>query len=78
MSLHPSSCNCLPLNRRQYGRHIVSRTPAILQYIQAQLAGTVDIGVEHLANELDAGRLVGVLFFEVHHEAEGAVFEGRV
>jgi len=34
--------------------------------------------MEHLADELDARGFVGVLFFEVHDEAEGAVFEGRV
>jgi hypothetical protein len=34
--------------------------------------------VEHLRDELDAGRLVGVLLLEVHDEAEGAVLEGCV
>lgn len=34
--------------------------------------------MEHGGNEFDAGGLVGVLLFEVHDEAEGAVFEGRV
>jgi hypothetical protein len=34
--------------------------------------------VEHLRDELHAGRLVRVGFFEVHDEFEGAVFEGRV
>jgi len=34
--------------------------------------------VEHCADEFDAGRFVGVLLFEVHDQAEGAVFEGGV
>jgi hypothetical protein len=34
--------------------------------------------MEHLADEFDARRFVGVLLFEVHDQAEGAVFEGRV
>ena len=69
---------CLPLYRRQDGGHIIRGAPAVLQYIQTQLAGAVNIWMKHLANELDARRLVGVLLFEVHDEAEGAVFEGRV
>jgi hypothetical protein len=34
--------------------------------------------MEHGADELDARRLVGVLFLEVHDESKGAVLEGRV
>jgi len=34
--------------------------------------------MEHCADEFDAGRFVGVLLFEVHDQAEGAVFEGSV
>ena len=34
--------------------------------------------MEHLRDEFDAGGFVGVLLFEVHDEAEGAVFKGRV
>ena len=45
---------------------------------KTQLAGAVDIRVEHGGDEFDAGGLVGVLLFEVHDEAEGAVFEGGV
>jgi hypothetical protein len=65
----------LPLYRRQDSSNIVRRTPAILQDIQTQLAGAVDVGVEHLRDEFHPRRFVGVLFFEVHDEAEGTVFE---
>lgn len=34
--------------------------------------------MEHLANELDKRRFVGVLLLELHDEPEGAVLEGRV
>jgi hypothetical protein len=34
--------------------------------------------MEHLADELHRGGLVGVLLFEMHDEAEGAVFEGSI
>ena len=71
-------CVSSPLNRRQNSSNIIRRTPAVLQDIQTQLPGAVDVRVEHLADELHPRRLVGVLLFEVHHEAEGAVLEGRV
>ena len=69
---------CIPLYRRQDGSNIIRRTPAVLQDIQTQLAGAVDVGVEHLRDEFHAGGFIGVLFLEVHDEAEGAVFEGGV
>lgn len=34
--------------------------------------------MEHLANELDKRRFVGVLLLELHDEPEGSVLEGRV
>lgn len=34
--------------------------------------------MEHLADELDARRLVWVLFFKVHNESESAVFERSI
>jgi hypothetical protein len=34
--------------------------------------------MEHLADKLHTGRLVGVLFFEIHDQAECAIFERRV
>jgi hypothetical protein len=73
-----NSGRSLPLNTGQDCSHIIGRAPPILQDIQAELTSTVDIRVKHLANELDAWRLVGVLLFEVHNEAEGAIFERSV
>lgn len=67
-----------PLNTRQYRRNIIRRTPPILQNIQTQLARSIHVRVEHGGYELDAGRFVGVLLFEVHYESERAVFEGGV
>ena len=34
--------------------------------------------MEHLADKLDAWRLVGVRFFKVHDQAERSIFKGRV
>ena len=34
--------------------------------------------MEHLANELDAGWLVGVLLLELHDESESAILERRI
>lgn len=70
--------SALPLDTRQDGGDVVRRAPTVLQYVEAEFAGAVDVGVEHLRDELHAGGLVGVLFLEVHDEAEGAVFEGGV
>ena len=71
-------CVHSPLNTGQNSSNIIRRTPPILQYIQAQLPRAIDIRMEHLADELHSRRLVGVLFLEVHDEAESAVFEGCV
>lgn len=73
-----SSVYISPLNARQDSSNIVRRAPAVLQDVQAQLPGGVDVGVEHLADELDGWRLVGVLLLELHHESESSVLEGRV
>ena len=68
----------LPLDAGQNSCDVVRRTPSVLQDIEAQLARRIDIGVEHLADELDGGRLVGVLLLEVHHKSEGSIFEGGI
>lgn len=34
--------------------------------------------MEHLADELDSGRLVRILFLKMHHKSEGAILEWRV
>lgn len=67
-----------PLDAGQDGGYVVCRAPPILQDVQTQLAGAVDIRVEHGADKLDAWRLVGVRLLEVHDEAEGSVFKGCV
>ena len=65
----------LPLNAGQHSCDIVRRAPSVLQDIEAQFARGIDIGVKHLADELDGRRLVGVLLLEVHHKSEGSIFE---
>lgn len=65
----------IPLDAGQNSSNVVCRTPSILQNVQAQLAGGVYVGVEHLADKLDLGRLVGVLLFELHDESECAIFK---
>ena len=66
------------LDTCQNGGYIVSGRPSILEDIQAQFPGAVDIRVKHLRHELDTGGLVGVGFFELHDESECTIFEGRV
>lgn len=34
--------------------------------------------MEHLADKLDTRWLIGVLFFKVHHQAEGTILEGSI
>lgn len=65
----------IPLDASQDSSNIVRRTPSVLQNVQAQLAGGVYVGVEHLADELDLRRLVGVLLFKLHDESECAIFK---
>lgn len=68
----------LPLDAGQNSSHIVGRTPSVLKNVETKFSGSVYIGVEHLADEFDAGRLVGVLFLEVHHEAKCSILKGCV
>lgn len=56
-----------PLNAGEYSRHIVRRAPTVLENVQTELSCAVDVGMEHLADELDAWWLVRVLFLEMHH-----------
>ena len=69
---------CKPLYAGKDGGNVVGGAPAVLQDVETELAGGVDVWVEHLRDELDSGRLVGVLLFEMHHQAKGAVLERRV
>ena len=67
-----------PLNTGQHGGDIVGRTPSVLQNVQAQFSSGVNVWVEHLADEFDLRWLVWILFFELHHQSKGAVFEWGV
>lgn len=68
----------VPLDTSQNGSHIVCWAPSVLENVKAQLACTVHVGVEHLADELDSRRLVWILLLEVHHKAERSIFEGSI
>lgn len=68
----------IPLDAGQDSGDIVGGAPSVLKDIQAQLACGIDVGVEHLADELDGRRLVRILLLEMHHESESAVLKWRV
>ena len=69
------TCDNAPLNAGQDGRHIICRTPPILQDIKTELSCPINIWVEHLADELDAWGLVGVLFFKMHDQPKCSILE---
>lgn len=60
------------------GGNVIRRTPSILEDVKAQLATGINVGMEHGADEFDSWWFVRVGLFELHHQAEGTVFEGRV
>lgn len=68
----------VPLNTRQDGGYIVGGAPSVLQNVETELTGSVDIGMEHLTDEFDARRLVGVLFLKIHHKAKGSILKGCI
>jgi hypothetical protein len=67
-----------PLNARKDRCHIVRRAPTVLQNVEAELSGRVDIRVKHLADELDRRRFVRVLLFEMHHQPKCTIFKRGV
>lgn len=75
---HSDHCGLVPLNACQDSCHIVCGAPAVLENIETKLASAIHVGVEHLADKLDARWLIGVLFFKVHHQAEGTILEGSI
>lgn len=68
----------VPLNTCQNSRNIVCRTPPVLQNIQTQLSSCINIRMKHLANELDGGGLVWILFLEGHDKSKSSIFKGSV
>lgn len=66
------------MNAGQDGCNVISWTPSVLEDVQAQLSSTVDVWMEHLADELDAGRFVRILLFEMHHQPKSAILERRI
>ena len=66
------------LNGGEDSSNVVSRRPAILEDVEAELSIGVDVRVEHAGEEFDGGRFVGVGFVKGEEELEGAVFKGGV
>lgn len=67
-----------PLNTGQDGRHVIGWAPTILQNVEAKLACSIYVRVKHLADKLDTRWLIRILFLEVHHQTECAIFEGSI
>ena len=65
----------LPLNTCQDSRYVICWTPSVLKDIQTKLAGSINIWMEHLADELDSGWLVRIRFLEVHYKPKCAIFK---
>lgn len=65
----------LPLNTCQDSRHVICWTPSVLKNIQTKLAGSINIWMEHLTDELDPGWLVRIRFLEVHYKPKCAIFK---
>jgi hypothetical protein len=65
----------LPLNTCQDSRYVICWTPSVLKNIQTKLACSINIWMEHLADELDSGWLVRIRFLEVHYKPKCAIFK---
>ena len=61
------------LDAGQYGRHIVCGTPAVLEDVKTDATISVDVGVEHLGEELDHGWLVRILFTKLQSQLECSI-----
>ena len=68
----------LPLNAGQDGGDVIRRAPPILEDVQTELSGGIDIGMKHGRDEFDAGRFIRILFLEMHGETKGAILKWGV
>lgn len=68
----------IPLNTRQDSRNVICRTPAVLKDIKTQFSSRIHVRVEHLTDEFDLWRLVGILFFKLHNQSKSSIFERRI
>lgn len=66
------------LDTGQDRRNIVSRAPAVLENVQAELAIRVDIRVEHFAEEFHSRGLVGIGLVKRKEQLERAVLKRRI
>lgn len=69
------SCSYQRLNACEDGGHVVCWTPAVLKNIKADPTVSVDVGVEHLGEELDNGGLVRVLLTELQSQFERSILD---
>ena len=67
-----------PLDTCQDGGDIISWAPSVLEDVQTQLSGGVDIGMKHLTDEFDGRWLIRILFLKMHHKTECSILEGSV
>lgn len=67
-----------PLDAGQDGGDVVRRAPSVLEDVETDLAGGIDVRMEHLGDELDTWRFTRVRFFELQHQFERAVLVGSV
>ena len=54
-------------------RDVVGWAPAVLKDVQADTTISIDVGVEHLGEELHNRGLVGIFLTELHGQLEGSV-----
>lgn len=66
------------LYRCEYGRHIVCRTPSILQYVQTNATVCVYVWMEHFGNKPYRRRLIWIFFSEFYSQLESTIFEWSV
>ena len=66
------------MNTREDGGHVVGGAPPVLEDVQADAAVCVDVGVEHLGEELDHGGLVGLLFTELQGQLECSILRTSI
>lgn len=68
----------IPLDTGQHCCNIICRTPSVLQNVQTEFSSSIDVRMEHLADEFDRGWFVWVLLFKLHNKAKGPILEGSI
>ena len=66
------------LDTCENGRHVICWAPPVLKNVQTDPTVSINIGVEHLGEELDHGGLVGVLLTELHGQFESSILNKQI